>query len=133
MCTVSGRTLDRRDDSGPEDRAPRRAGDRGAPPHEGVQDRRYACSRYGPTATRDAQPQGYARPGNGVSGMRPIRFGTEGWRAVLADDYTFDNVRIVARAAAQWFKGQPKRAPVAIGHDTRFMGERFVAALDDEL
>ena len=47
--------------------------------------------------------------------MRAIRFGTEGWRAVLADDYTFDNVRIVARAAARWFKRQPKQAPVAIG------------------
>ena len=65
--------------------------------------------------------------------MRPIRFGTEGWRAVLADDYTFDNVRIVARAAAQWFRRQPKQGPVAIGHDTRFMGERFAAAVADEL
>ncbi|HUU54791.1 MAG TPA: phosphoglucomutase/phosphomannomutase family protein [Armatimonadota bacterium] len=65
--------------------------------------------------------------------MRPIRFGTEGWRAVLADDYTFDNVRIVARAAAHWFRRQPKQGPVAVGHDTRFMGDKFAAAVADEL
>lgn len=65
--------------------------------------------------------------------MRPIRFGTEGWRAVLADDYTFDRVRAVARASANWFKQQPHRAPIAIGHDTRFLGDRFAAAAADEL
>jgi phosphomannomutase len=65
--------------------------------------------------------------------MTRIRFGTEGWRAVLAEDYTFDNVRAVARAAGRWFKQQPLQAPVAIGHDTRFMGERFAAVVADEL
>jgi len=65
--------------------------------------------------------------------MKPIRFGTEGWRALLADDYTFDRVRAVARAAAAWFKQQPRQAPVAIGHDTRFLGARFAAAVADEL
>jgi phosphomannomutase len=65
--------------------------------------------------------------------MRPIRFGTEGWRAVIAEDYTFDNVRAVARAAAAWFRQQPKRAPVAVGHDTRFLAARFAAAVADEL
>ncbi|UCC67457.1 MAG: phosphoglucomutase/phosphomannomutase family protein [Armatimonadota bacterium] len=65
--------------------------------------------------------------------MAEIRFGTEGWRAVLADGYTFDNVRVVARAAARWFKQQPRQAPVAIGHDTRFLGDRFAAAAADEL
>jgi phosphomannomutase len=65
--------------------------------------------------------------------MGRIRFGTEGWRAVLAEDYTFANVRVVARAAGRWFKQQPKRRPVAIGHDTRFLGNRFSAAVADEL
>ncbi len=66
--------------------------------------------------------------------MAAIRFGTEGWRAVLAEDYTFGNVRAVARAAARWFnKQQPRQAPVAIGHDTRFLGDRFAAAVADEL
>lgn len=65
--------------------------------------------------------------------MPRIRFGTEGWRAVLADDYTFDNLRAVARATGRWFARQPLRAPVAVGHDTRFLGDRFAAATADEL
>lgn len=65
--------------------------------------------------------------------MAGIRFGTEGWRARLADDYTFQNVRIVARAAARWFKDQPLRAPLAVGHDTRFLGPAFAAAAADEI
>ena len=46
--------------------------------------------------------------------MKPILFGTEGWRAVLADDYTFDRVRAAARAAGRWFQRQPRKAPVAV-------------------
>jgi phosphomannomutase len=65
--------------------------------------------------------------------MPRIRFGTEGWRAVLADQYTFENVRMVARATAAWLKTQDKTEPVAIGHDTRFMGDRFAKAVADEL
>jgi phosphomannomutase len=65
--------------------------------------------------------------------MKPIRFGTEGWRAVLADDYTFQRVRVVARAAGKWFQRRSRRAPVAVGHDTRFLGDRFAAAVADEL
>ncbi|MBE9565559.1 MAG: phosphoglucomutase/phosphomannomutase family protein [Proteobacteria bacterium] len=65
--------------------------------------------------------------------MKPIRFGTEGWRARLAEDYTFDRVRAVARATGEWFKRQPYQAPVAVGHDTRFLGDRFAAAVADEL
>jgi phosphomannomutase len=65
--------------------------------------------------------------------MKPITFGTEGWRAVIADDYTFDRVRAVGRAAGQWFKRRPKRGPVAVGHDTRFLGDMFAATVADEL
>ena len=65
--------------------------------------------------------------------MKPIRFGTEGWRALLADEYTFDRVRAVARAVAARFKQQPHQAPVAVGHDTRFLADRFAAAVADEL
>ncbi len=69
--------------------------------------------------------------------MGKITFGTEGWRGVLAERYTFDNVRAVARATGRWFQmrgesGGP-RGPVAVGHDTRFMGERFAKATADEL
>ncbi len=65
--------------------------------------------------------------------MRPIHFGTEGWRAVLGEQYTFHNVRAVARAAARWFQRLPQQGPVAVGHDTRFMGDRFASAVADEL
>ena len=65
--------------------------------------------------------------------MKPIIFGTEGWRAVLADDYTFDRVRVVARAAGKRFQRQPRKAPVAVGHDSRFLGDRFAAVVADEL
>jgi len=65
--------------------------------------------------------------------MGPIRFGTEGWRAILADDYTFHNVRGVARATGRWFQKQRPKAPVAVGHDTRFMGNRFAQVTADEI
>jgi phosphomannomutase len=65
--------------------------------------------------------------------MAAISFGTEGWRALLADDYTFANVRRVAAATASWLKLQPQGNPVAVGHDTRFMGDRFAAAVADEV
>jgi len=65
--------------------------------------------------------------------MAEIHFGTEGWRAVLADGYTFHNVRAVARATGRWFRHIGATAPVAVGHDTRFMGSSFAAAVADEL
>ena len=56
----------------------------------------------------------------------PIEFGTDGWRAVIADDYTFDNVERVARATAAWLHDEYGDAPhVVLGFDTRFLGDRF--------
>ncbi len=58
--------------------------------------------------------------------MSPIKFGTDGWRAVIADGYTFDNVEIVARATGQWLqKTYGDKASVVMGFDTRFEGEAF--------
>ena len=65
--------------------------------------------------------------------MQPIRFGTEGWRAIPADEYTFENVRAVARATGMWVKEEGLGTGVAIGHDTRFMGARFAQLTADEL
>ena len=65
--------------------------------------------------------------------MAPIRFGTEGWRAVIAEEYTFHNVRAVARATGRWFQRMNLKTPVAVGHDTRFMGDRFAQVTADEL
>jgi len=55
-----------------------------------------------------------------------IRFGTDGWRAVVADGFTFDNVRAVSQAVADLLQEDGgARAPVPVGHDVRFLGPRF--------
>jgi len=59
-----------------------------------------------------------------------IKFGTDGWRGVIADDFTFENVRRVAGAIASYVlkKEEPKRGLV-IGYDTRFGSRRFAEAV----
>jgi len=57
--------------------------------------------------------------------MSAIKFGTDGWRAVIADDYTFDNLTTVSRATAAWLNSQSDAPSVIIGHDTRFQGQAF--------
>jgi phosphoglucomutase len=56
-----------------------------------------------------------------------IRFGTSGWRAIIADDFTYQNVRLVTEAICSYLKESSEAAgqPLIIGHDTRFMGEKF--------
>lgn len=56
-----------------------------------------------------------------------IRFGTSGWRAIIADDFTFSNVERVTDAICGYLKsdGADSGQTLIIGHDTRFMGERF--------
>jgi phosphomannomutase len=61
-----------------------------------------------------------------MSEWMPIKFGTDGWRAVIAEDYTFENVERVAQATANWLHDEVGDAPsVVIGHDTRFLGRSF--------
>jgi alpha-D-glucose phosphate-specific phosphoglucomutase len=64
----------------------------------------------------------------------PIKFGTDGWRGVIAEDFTFDNVRICAQAVAEYLKQErlDKRGLV-IGYDTRFASEDFAAAASEVL
>lgn len=59
----------------------------------------------------------------------PIKFGTDGWRGIIAEDFTFDNVRLCAQAVAEYLKqnGLDKQSLV-IGYDTRFASEDFAAA-----
>ena len=58
-----------------------------------------------------------------------IKFGTDGWRAVIADDFTFDNVRICAQSAAEYMKSAGlANDGMVIGYDTRFASENFAAA-----
>ena len=55
-----------------------------------------------------------------------IKFGTDGWRAVIADDYTFANLERVALATARYFKKHKKiRNGIVIGYDARFMSREF--------
>ncbi len=54
-----------------------------------------------------------------------IQFGTDGWRALIARDYTVDNVLRVAAATLHWMKQKGFRK-VVIGHDCRFGGQMFV-------
>ena len=58
-----------------------------------------------------------------------IKFGTSGWRAVMGDEFTFQNVRIVVQAAANYVKSRfPGQAvSVAVNYDTRFLSERFAS------
>jgi phosphomannomutase len=55
-----------------------------------------------------------------------VRFGTDGWRGVIADEFTFANVRAVAQAVADLLlEDGGARGPVPIGHDVRFLGPQF--------
>lgn len=56
-----------------------------------------------------------------------IRFGTSGWRAVIADSFTFDNVRAVTEAICGYLKEESSGSSgtLIVGHDSRFMGEKF--------
>lgn len=58
---------------------------------------------------------------------RDIKFGTSGWRGIIADDFTFDNVKIVVQAIADFIKSKRKEKdkPVIVGGDARFLSEKF--------
>ena len=56
-----------------------------------------------------------------------IRFGTSGWRAIIADEFTFENVRLVTEAICRYLKENSSEdtKTLIVGHDSRFMGEKF--------
>jgi phosphomannomutase len=61
--------------------------------------------------------------------MDDIKFGTDGWRGIIADDYTFENVRRVAGAIAAYvLKQEEPKQGIVIGYDTRFGSRRFAEA-----
>lgn len=66
--------------------------------------------------------------------MASIKFGTDGWRAVIAEQFTFENVRRIGQALAEYFKTENNIAPrVAVGFDTRFLSEEFAQTLSEVL
>ena len=65
--------------------------------------------------------------------MQEIKFGTDGWRGIIADDFTFDNVRRVAGAISGYvLKHEDWRKGVVVGYDTRF-GSRRSAEVASEV
>jgi len=63
--------------------------------------------------------------------MAEIRFGTDGWRGIIAADVTFDNVRLVARAIARRVlaeAGEQRPPHILVGYDTRFLSQDFAQA-----
>ena len=66
--------------------------------------------------------------------MSDIHFGTDGWRAQIAEEFTFDNVRLVAQATAEHLLRTGDAAKgVVIGYDTRFLSQSFAGAVAEVL
>ena len=64
--------------------------------------------------------------------MTQIKFGTDGWRGLIADDFTFDNVRRVAGAIASYVlkhEDATRGIGVVVGYDTRFLSDRAARAV----
>jgi len=60
--------------------------------------------------------------------LKPIRFGTSGWRGIIAEDFTFERVRAAVAAIADHVRRRNPRNPaLIIGYDTRFLSEEFAA------
>jgi len=57
--------------------------------------------------------------------MSKIKFGTDGWRAIIAKDFTVENVERVAIATADWLLSKKDDGSILVGHDCRFGGELF--------
>lgn len=62
-----------------------------------------------------------------------IKFGTDGWRAVMAEEFTFANVELVAQAIAQYVLEEGKGLGVVVGYDNRFLSRRFAQRVGEVL
>jgi phosphomannomutase len=66
-----------------------------------------------------------------------IKFGTDGWRGVISEDFTFENVRIVAQAIADYYNREPgaksKELKIAVGYDSRFLSDRYAELVSEVL
>jgi alpha-D-glucose phosphate-specific phosphoglucomutase len=69
--------------------------------------------------------------------MDSIKFGTSGWRGIIARDFTFDNVRLATQGIADYLKqlstSNSQHSTVILGHDTRFLGREFSLAAAEVL
>ena len=57
--------------------------------------------------------------------MYKIKFGTDGWRDIIAENFTTENVRRVAYASAEWLNSSELPKKIVLGHDCRFAGNMF--------
>jgi alpha-D-glucose phosphate-specific phosphoglucomutase len=63
-----------------------------------------------------------------------VKFGTDGWRGIIADDFTYENVRVAARAIAHYIlEHEDAKAGVCIGYDTRFGSKSFARVVAEVL
>src|ERR1700733_9036118 len=67
-----------------------------------------------------------------------VKFGTDGWRGIIADDFTYENVRVAARAIALYILSEENPEEkvangVCIGYDTRFGSKSFAKVVADVL
>lgn len=63
----------------------------------------------------------------------PIHFGTSGWRGVIADNFTFANVRLASAGIAHYLLSKSSHPVVVVGYDTRFFSEKFAETAADVL
>jgi phosphomannomutase len=88
---------------------------------------RWACHRDRPSVT-------IRHVSEHPAPLPPIVFGTDGWRARIGEDYTYENVRRCAQGVAQWVHEQGTVAKgVVLGYDRRFSSEFFAAAAAEVL
>ena len=60
----------------------------------------------------------------------PVHFGTDGWRAIMGEEFTFENVRACAQAVAEHFaETRGREQPLVVGYDTRFQSDEFALAV----
>ena len=70
----------------------------------------------------------------GISAPSSIHFGTDGWRGVIAHDFTFENVRVAARAVARYIAAHEDASRgVIVGYDCRFLSDRFARIAAEEI
>jgi alpha-D-glucose phosphate-specific phosphoglucomutase len=62
-----------------------------------------------------------------------IHFGTSGWRGIIAEDFTFANVRLAAAGIAHYLLAHKGKPRVIVGYDTRFLSEKFAEAAAETL
>ncbi|HET9805124.1 MAG TPA: phosphoglucomutase/phosphomannomutase family protein, partial [Candidatus Acidoferrum sp.] len=64
--------------------------------------------------------------------MSTIKFGTDGWRGIIAEDFTFANARIVAQAISRYVvRGEDARKGVIVGFDHRYASDTIARVVAD--